>query len=256
MSPARGVTEQHSPDKALNSTSNSTSDNAPNNGWPYGTLLHRLTPDNRSALLTLGTPRPFTTGETLLQQGAQETHVILLHKGITKVWCTTREGHESLLAIRVSGDLIGEMSALNDRPRSATVTACVDCRASVILRSRFQEYLAGRPDAALQLAGMVAERLRSANQFRVEFASYSVKVRLARLLIKIASTYGETRPEGIVIGVQLTQPELASLCGAAEVTTQRALGTFRRAGLLHTGYRTITVTDPPGLRLAAKLPTE
>lgn len=218
--------------------------------WPAGTLMARLDRRERVRLLRLGFRKDAGTGTVLLRQGTSDTHVILLHRGLTKVTSTTADGHTALLAIRVAGDMIGEMAALNGRPRSATVTTCGPCAYGVIRLHEFQTFLTNHPDAALRVAGMVADRLRWANEFRVEFASYPARVRLARVIVKIAQTYGYLTPAGLFIGVQLTQPELASLCGAAEITVQKVLREFRRDGLIDTGYRRITVLDAPGLRLA------
>src|SRR5690348_3412266 len=99
-------------------------------------------------------------GEVLIQQDAREHHVILLHAGISKVTVLTGEGVEALLGIRVGGDLVGEMSALNDQPRSATVTACTPLTYSVIHRPQLQAFLERQPGAALALVGMVSDRLR------------------------------------------------------------------------------------------------
>jgi CRP-like cAMP-binding protein len=195
-------------------------------------------------------------GDLLIHQGALERHVILLHSGITKVTALTSDGSESLLAIRVGGDLVGEMSALNALPRSATVAACTPVVYSVIHRPQLQTFLEDHPGAALALAGMVADRLRWANQFRVEFTAYSAKVRVARVLVKMALAYGRRTPTGLEIGFELTQSELASLCGAAEVTVQKALRDVRRDGSIVTGYRTVTVVDLEALRRAAELDDE
>ncbi|UWZ59291.1 Crp/Fnr family transcriptional regulator [Dactylosporangium aurantiacum] len=221
--------------------------------WAPGTYLHRLAPAARDSLRGMTPRRRAEPGDVLISQGARERHVILLHAGITKVTVLTSEGVESLLAIRVGGDLIGEMSALNDLPRSATATACTPMTYSVIGRGQLQAFLEQQPSAALALAGMVADRLRWANQFRVDFTAYSAKVRVARVLVKIALAYGRRTPTGLEIGFELTQSELASLCGAAEVTVQKSLRDLRRAGLIVTGYRTVTVVELDGLQQAAEL---
>jgi CRP-like cAMP-binding protein len=220
--------------------------------WAPGTYLHRLSPQARDSLSAMAPRRRAEPGDVLISQGAQERHVILLQAGITKVTALTSDGVESLLAIRIAGDLIGEMSALNDLPRSATATACTPLLYSVIRRPQLQSFLEREPGAALALAGMVADRLRWANQFRVEFTAYSARVRVARVLVKMALTYGRRTPSGLEIGFELTQSELAGLCGAAEVTVQKSLRELRRAGSIVTGYRTITVVDIDALQRAAE----
>lgn len=219
--------------------------------WPVGTLMSRLSSRSRAALLRLGVVRLVADGYVLLREGGAGSHVVLLRDALAKVTAATSNGRSTLLGIRVSGDLVGEMSVLSDEPRSATVTACGPSWVSVIPRRDFHPYLEAHPDAAVQLTAMVSKRLRDSNRRRVDFASYPVKVRLARVIAEIASAHGTPSPAGIVIAVPLSQPELASLCGAAEITVQKALRDLRADGLVVTGYRRVTVLDLTGLRRVA-----
>jgi CRP/FNR family transcriptional regulator, cyclic AMP receptor protein len=221
--------------------------------WPPGTLLHRLDPESRAVLLALGARRRAGPNTALLRQGEPGTHVVLLRQAFVKVIVPTVDGRQALLGLRISGDLVGEMAALNDRPRSATVVTCGEASYSVVRRAELRSFLARYPGAALELAGMVADRLRWANRRRVDFTAYPVKIRLARILSELAAAYGVRTEEGLEIGVELTQPELAALSGAAEPSVQRALRELRGEQLVSTGYRRVMVRDPTGLRTVGQL---
>lgn len=182
--------------------------------------------------------------------------MVLLRSGITKVTAALENGHESLLAIRVGGDVVGELAAMDDAPRSATVTACGPIAAGVVHRSELRQFLRDHPEAAMLVAGIVAQKLRWANRRRIEFGGYPVKVRLARVLAELAGEHGIPEPRGVVIGVTLTQPELAALAGSAEVTIHKALRELREDRLLTTGYRRTTVLDLARLRTLAHLPAD
>jgi CRP-like cAMP-binding protein len=225
----------------------------PDPPWFPGTLLGRLEPRTRDELLRLGITQHVDADRAIIEEGKVESHVVILRRAVTKVTVAMADGRQALVGIRVSGDIVGEISAFNDTPRSATVTTCGPSVISVIHRGEFQPFLRGHPDAAIGIAGIVADRLRWANRRRVDFASYPVKVRLARVLADLAAAYGYRVPSGIVIGVRLIQPELATLCGAADISLQRALGELRVAGIVDTGYRRIIVLDPVALRRAADL---
>jgi DNA-binding GntR family transcriptional regulator len=67
----------------------------------------------------------------------------------------------------------------------------------------------------------------------------------------IAVACGTPDRQGVRLGIQLNQVELAELIGASGDTVQRALRTLRNDGLVGTGYRTITVLDSGGLRSLA-----
>ncbi|MGW0507313.1 Crp/Fnr family transcriptional regulator [Micromonospora sp. NPDC003241] len=216
--------------------------------WPHGTFLQRLGPGVRAALLDLGVRRRVPAGQILIHEGLRESHLILIEDGLTKVTAALADGRTALLSLRVGGDLVGEMSALNDQPRSATVTACGPARYSVIPSDRFRAFLKGHPDAALELAAMVSDRLRWSNRRRIDFTSYPVTIRVARVVAELSRTHGRQAAGGVVIDVRLTQSELATICGASETSIQKSLRELRNEGLVDTDYRRMTVRDLDGLR--------
>lgn len=222
-------------------------------GWLPGTLLGRLDESARGKLMAAGVQRTVPRSHVILREGTTGSHVVLLERAFAKVTATTPDGREALLAIRLSGDVVGEMSALNGVPRSATVTACRTSSIRTIQLGEFRSFLRDHPDAAMELAGVVADRLRWANRRRVDFASCAVKVRIARVLWEIAVKYGRVERRGTVVQVHLTQAELGTLCGAAEVTAQKALRELRAAGIVQTGYREYVVRHMDELRAAAQL---
>ncbi|MEU6025200.1 Crp/Fnr family transcriptional regulator [Micromonospora sp. NPDC048871] len=228
----------------------------PNSQWPHGTFLQRLGPSVREALLGLGVRREVPAGQILIHEGQQQSHLVLIEEGLTKVTAALPDGRTALLSLRVGGDLVGEMSALNGRPRSATVTTCGTARYSVITSERFRAFLRANPDAALELAAMVSDRLRWSNRRRIDFSSYPVKIRVARVIADLCRTHGRQTPEGVVIDVRLTQPELASICGASETSVQKILRELRTEGLVDTDYRRMTVRDLPRLQQLGQLPPD
>ncbi|MEV4728169.1 Crp/Fnr family transcriptional regulator [Micromonospora humida] len=221
--------------------------------WPYGTFLQRLDRPVRDALLATGVRRQVPAGQILIQEGRHEAYLVLLEDGLTKVTASLPDGRTALLSLRVGGDLVGEMSALNDRPRSATVTTCGPTRYSVIQPAQFKTFLRDHPDAALELAAMVSDRLRWSNRRRIDFSSYPVKIRVARVVAELCRSHGRQDRDAMVIDVRLTQPELATICGAAETSIQKALRELRAEGLVETDYRRITVRDLAALRTCGEI---
>ncbi len=179
--------------------------------------------------------------------------MVLLRRSLVKVTVPTADGREALLDVRVSGDLVGEMGALNECPRSATVVTCGNAVVNVIPRGELHLLLVQHPDVAIHLAGVVAERLCWANRRRLDFTAYPVKIRLARVLAELAVTYGRRTCRGLEIDVELTEPEAATLVGASEISVQRAFRELRLMGLVEKGYRRNIVRDLAGLRELAEL---
>ncbi|MFE9608037.1 Crp/Fnr family transcriptional regulator [Streptomyces sp. NPDC006012] len=221
--------------------------------WPARSLLGRLTAPARRDLLGLGTEVRFDAGDVLLREGMDDRHVLLLLSGFVKVTATVENGETSLLAVRAGGDTVGEMAAMDGAARSATVTACSPVTARSVRDGALRELMARRSEVSVALTALVADRLRWANRRRLDFRGYPAKVRLARVLVELAESYGVPRAGKVVIGSRLTQPELATLVGAAETTVHKVLRELREEGLLETGYRATTIRDLRELQRLADL---
>ncbi|MBH5333389.1 Crp/Fnr family transcriptional regulator [Streptomyces pactum] len=211
--------------------------------WPPSSLLGGLAPAERDQLLALGARMPYEADRVLIRESDRTDHVLVLLDGVVKVTGRTHDGRDALLAVRMGGDLVGELAAVDGGPRSATVTTCGPVTARTVTRADFLGCLRREPRIAHAVNASVVTKLRAANTHRVDFTGCGAATRLARVLHHIAMTYGERTGDGAVIRWPITQPELATLSGAAEPTVHKALRGLREAGVVATGYRTIAVVD-------------
>ncbi|CAM5260772.1 Crp/Fnr family transcriptional regulator OS=Streptomyces alboniger OX=132473 GN=CP975_30155 PE=4 SV=1 [Streptomyces alboniger] len=231
-----------------------------NQAWPPTTFLGRLRDTTREELLGQGTPIVYPPHRALLQQGDESRHVLLLTSGVVKVVASAESGYDMLLAVRIAGDLVGEMAAFEERPRSGTVIACGDVTARVIQMRTLEDFLARHPDAMRAILHMLCARLRWANRRRVDFQAYDSLVRLARVLAELCQAYAQPAPDSdgrrCDLGVTLTQKELASLAGLKLNTAEKNLAVLTARGLVERHYRNITICDVPKLLEFAKVLAE
>lgn len=219
--------------------------------WPPSTLLGGLIESSRQRIFSLGAMKTYPgSGRVLIREGDHTRTIFLLLEGTVKVSGATDCG-EALLAIRVGGDVVGELSALDNRPRLATVTTVGQVTARIIKQGEFLGFLSRNPDLALAVTRGVSDKLRSATARRIDFSGCNVATRFARVLLELAVRYGEQTSTGTVIRCPLTQAELAKLVGAGEPTVQRALRKLRADGVVATRYRVTTVLDLAALRQRA-----
>jgi len=220
----------------------------PGPAWAPGTFLGSLASATSAELVAMSVRLRYSPGQRILREGGRDMHVVLILSGFVKV-TTAVEGFETLLGIRLPGEVIGEIGALIGEPRTATVTACGQVTAGMVTRGEFGAFLRRRPDAATLVTATVARQLRWANRRRTDFAAFPAHIRLARLLVEIADVCGRPNPNGTLeIGVPLSQPELATMIAIAQATVQKALHELRDLGLIATGYRKMVITDPARLR--------
>jgi len=208
--------------------------------WGSQTFVGRLKPAERRALLALGGPTLHPVGAHLLMEGDRSRFVLVLHEGSVKIVMHDTSGREHLLGLRGRGDLLGELSYLDNQPRSASVVTLCSVSATTIRPERFRYFLDEYPRVGIELAWCVGKRLRDADRSRLELRTDDVALRVARLLGHLArnSVAGSARREAMI---PLTQGQLAQLAHASEVAVQRVLRNFRMRGMVHTAYRGVEV---------------
>jgi CRP/FNR family transcriptional regulator, cyclic AMP receptor protein len=105
----------------------------------------------------------YKRGEVIIQQGAHETCAYIIDSGRVEVSCMVNE-KKTVLAILGQKQIIGEMALMEDKARSATVTAVEDTLVSVIDRKQFNKLLTENPRKLFPIIKALFERLRTANK--------------------------------------------------------------------------------------------
>ncbi|MFI7058094.1 cyclic nucleotide-binding domain-containing protein [Streptosporangium canum] len=117
--------------------------------WPAETFLARLPEPSRQTLLALGVIHTYPADHVIVRQGESADLVSVVVHGLVKVTARTENGRESLLAVQVRGDVVGEMAVLDGATRSADVVTCGVTVVRLIKGEVFLGYLRRHPSAAL-----------------------------------------------------------------------------------------------------------
>ena len=207
-----------------------------------------LTVSELDDLLSRGVKRPFRRGAFIMTEGESSDHVVVLLSGRAKVSSYTMDGKEVVLAVRGPGELLGDFSALDGAPRSATVSALEPIEALILPSDRFTAFLEDHARLAILLLQTWSRRVRDADRKRVEFGAYDTPGRVARRLLELVDRYGEGDGPVKRIDLSLTQDELAGWTGSSREAVSKALREFRDRGWIETGRRSIKVLDVEALR--------
>lgn len=107
--------------------------------------------------------RSYTAGTTLFSQDDSGAGLYIIKSGKVKiVQAVDLDRPEVELATAGPGEVFGEMSLLDDLPRSATVIAVEDVTALLLPVWEFRGTLQSHPDMALKLLAVLSRRLRKA----------------------------------------------------------------------------------------------
>ena len=157
------------------------------------TFLDRLAAPEIDDLRRVGTRRRFPDGASLFFEGDDAHEALVLLSGAAKATVTAADGRDVILDVLPVGSLVGELSALDGRPRSATVTALGPVEVLTVPCVAFAEFLRRQPAVLPRLLEDIVGRLRASDRRQLEFGTADALGRLCARLIELGERYG--RPQ-------------------------------------------------------------
>ena len=204
-------------------------------------IFNELDAASAAALGGLFKERTFEKDALVVGQSDAGDALYVLTEGRVKVVLYGVSGREVILSVFRPGDFFGEMSLLDDQPRSANVIAVESSRMLVLDRGAFAKHLATHPSTALKVLAELSRRLRRADAVIGNLALLDVLGRVARFLRELAKAEGKPTPDGMVITHRPTQSEIAAMIGTSRETVSRAMSEFQRRGFLHMSGKRIVL---------------
>ena len=164
-----------------------------------------------------------------------------------KVVLIGEDGREVILGVLGVGEHFGELSLIDDMPRSAHVIAMEETNLLVLRRDDFRRRVEANPAVAWSLLVELARRLRRADAKIHGLALLDVPGRIARLLLDFAEESGTD-----AIDKPLTHQTIAHMIGASRETVSRTVRDFQNQGLIRVERRRISVANRPALKQLAQ----
>jgi len=177
--------------------------------------------------------RKLRAGERIYLMGNPARSLFLLQSGLVKTSVISPEGQELTHRIYGPGDILGELCLCGGGRRDEAIALEASTVTELPLTTLLGR-LKREPEAALELASIMCERLADAYE-RVESLSWeTVLERLVRTLLRLAADFGETSASDSHIGHYIKQDELAKIVGARREVVSGLLNRLRNSG--HISY--------------------
>lgn len=191
--------------------------------------------------------RDYAKDAIIFRQDDESREVYFVRKGKVRIFKISPSGNETSIAIFSSNDVIGELAAIDQEPRSATAKAVTPVTLLAMSQERFLVTLQSVPRFALNLAKLLARKLRWTAAYAESIAQFDAAGRLLHIILIQNDAYGEVVTPGLrsVVNLGLNQSDLASMVGARREWINRILSEWRRRGLLEFDNGVITILDLP-----------
>jgi CRP/FNR family transcriptional regulator, cyclic AMP receptor protein len=213
-------------------------------------LLSRIAPDDLRRFADVTREKQYPKGSVILFEDDPGDSLFIVRSGRVKVVLVAEDGREVILGVLGIGEHFGELSLIDDQPRSAHVIAMEDSVLLVLRRDDFRQRVESTPVVAWALLSELSRRLRRADGKIGGLVLLDVPGRIAHLLLDVAEEGGAD-----TIDKPLTHQVIAQMIGASRETVSRTMREFQDTGLIAVHRRRITIRDRPGLATRAQART-
>jgi CRP/FNR family cyclic AMP-dependent transcriptional regulator len=196
-------------------------------------LFANLPPEHLGQLSELLHCKTFAAGTTLMTADQPGESVYFIVSGTVKVHIEQENGGDVIISILGPGDSVGEMSALDNVNRSASVAMLEESMLFWLDRETFRRCVATIPALAYNLSCVLSARLRTANEQIQSLAAFDAETRIARQIVAFAERYGQQAANGdLYIPIRLTQTDIAALVGASREHANKILVSYKERNYL------------------------
>lgn len=173
--------------------------------------------------------REFGPGEMVVGHNDTTFDVFFLISGKLQVNLYSADGQRVGFHEMSSGNMFGEISAVDGLPRSVSVEAATPSRVAMLPRHRFIALIEEDPGFAMAVARQLAAHVRRLTTRVFEFSTMAVRQRLRAELLRQAQP---ASADAAVIETVLTHAELASRISTHREAVSREMAWLDAQGLV------------------------
>jgi CRP/FNR family transcriptional regulator len=193
-------------------------------------LFSSLTDEELCQIRTKVTLKEFRKNEIILYEEDTNEFMYIIIFGKVKVFQTTEDGKDSILAIHGSGEFFGEISLIDGETTPATVSATENSLIAVISKRDFNSLLFSQEKVLNKFLQLLCFRLRVSWK-KIQMLNFnSASQRIKMLFLIQVEEYGKKTDEGIILNIKLTHQNIADMTGLTRETITRVLDKWKKDG--------------------------
>jgi CRP-like cAMP-binding protein len=164
-------------------------------------------------------------------------------------WSLQVPPSDVMISVQGPGRWAGDAAALRRRPTMISIRAITDCRALHLSQPDFDQLMRD-PECCRTIAALTAEGLGEAVTVVSNLIQPNGELRVAQRLLTFIGLYGDDRR----VFTDVSQADLATMCGLSRQTLNKVLKSFQDAGVIVTAYRRLEILDVKALQAIAFRP--
>jgi CRP-like cAMP-binding protein len=161
-----------------------------------------------------------------------------------RIYVISSEGRELIMNVIMPGELFGEISLIDGKPRSASAVAVGETDLLHIKRADLQSLLQKNSELCFKFMSVLCERVRWTSGLLEDASLLDLPARLAKRLLNLAEGVGEKEGDAIRIGVKLSQTDLGNMLGVTREAVNKQLREWKKDGIVDMTDGQVLIQDP------------
>lgn len=206
-------------------------------------LFERLNREQLTRLERCARMRRFARNDTVYLPSDPADGVFLLAEGRIQLSHQTADGKQTVLGFIETGELFGELSLIDDCPRTERATALLSSLIIWLPVGELQQVMEESASMAFAVTRLIGLRRQRLERRLKGLMFLSARERLWELMDDLMRQYGTPDAEGLRLRLPLSHQDLAHLIGSTRETVTTILGELQTAGLIEIGRRKLRIIN-------------
>ncbi|MBN2012752.1 Crp/Fnr family transcriptional regulator [candidate division KSB1 bacterium] len=208
-------------------------------------MFSQLDVEDVKKIRKLCVTKQYPKDQIILVEEDAGSSMFLILRGRVKVSRVSDDGREVILSILEDGDFFGELSLLDGKARSASVTAIENSEVLLLRRGDFLNLLESYPQISIGMLKELAARIRRSDSQIKSLSLQDAMGRVSSTLIMFAEDHGRKNQQEVVITKVPLQQDLANMSGTSRETISRVFKYLEDEQLIRREGRKLIFPDYP-----------
>ena len=209
--------------------------------FPTNSFLRHLDAAALEELLGQSHRKTYKKGEHIVRFNDTDNNVYVIESGRARVTLFSSEGKEVSFVDLDSGDNFGELSVIDNKPRSANVIALGSTAILIIPPQVFMDLVTSHPGVCREILQQLTAVIRRLGDRIFEYSTLDVSRRIKLELLRLAREH--TDYDGVARFPKPPQADLASRLTCNREAISREYAILEKAGVLSRKRGKLIVED-------------
>ncbi len=192
--------------------------------------------------------KEYKNDEQIIDRESESRDVYFVVGGVVRIVNYSYSGREVSYDEIRAGGMFGELSAIDGKPRSASVVSIKRALIASLAPELFKKAMREHPEFAVSVIERLAAIIRASNERIMDLSTLGAYTRVYAEILRLARTLAKDDAESALIDPLPVHSDLAARCGTTRETVARAVSDLIKKGIAEKQGSGLAIKDLWGLK--------